>query len=86
MFTESAVATIATEMLQALEHLHTNLKIAHCSVDLSHVLCNDIVPDKNSSMFKLVDFENARFIGSRQLPQLPTDSETLAFYAPELLL
>jgi len=66
--------------------LHTNLKIAHCAVDLEHVVCNDEVPDKNSSRFKLVDFENARFIGSRQLPSIPTDSETLVFYAPELLL
>lgn len=68
LFTESTVAMIATELLMALDHLHSNLKVAHCSVDLTHVFCDGLIPDKYGSHFKLVDFDNARLFGSRNLP------------------
>jgi len=68
LFTESTVAMIATELLNALDHLHSNLKIAHFAVDLNHVLCDGQIPDKYGSHFKLVDFDNARFFGSKKLP------------------
>lgn len=58
------MAAIATEVLRALDHLHTDLKVAHCAVDAQHVVCNDAVPDKYSSHFKLIDLENARFEGA----------------------
>jgi serine/threonine protein kinase len=86
VFTESTVASIATELLRALDHLHSNLGIAHCSVDLHTVVCSDRLPDKFSSHFKLVGFEQARFIDSPNLPVLTVDSESLHFHPPELML
>jgi serine/threonine protein kinase len=49
-------------------------------------MCDGPIPDKYGSHFKLVDFDNARFFGSKKLPLLPQDQETLLFYPPELLL
>ena len=85
-FSEPLVAAITAELLHALNHLHTNLKIAHCSLHLNHVFCSESIPDKNRSHFKLTNFENARFIGSEKLPLLPSEPELLSFYPPELLL
>jgi serine/threonine protein kinase len=76
-FTEELVAVIATEILNALNHLHNKLKIAHCSLDLSNVMCSEAVPNKNTSRFKLISFENARFIGSKKPPQLPEGFQTV---------
>ena len=73
------MAAITTELLRVLDHMHSNLNIAHCSLDLNHVVCSDLSPDKYTSQFKLVEFERARVIGTKRLPFLPTDSESLVY-------
>lgn len=76
------VAAIATEILRALDHLHSSLKIVHGSVNEQNVVCSDLIPDKFQSTFKLVNIEGARFDGSKK-PPTSKKADYLVFMPPE---